>query len=277
MTAVSGYEQAMADSVAALLPGATRDRAGNVILTMGEGEVRLLLACPLDEPGFVVGGIRADGYLTVRRAGPSPGPLADQQLEGQRVALFGRRGAVPGVVGVRSVHLTRGRQTGDLPFSFDDAYVDVGAVSARQVAGLGVEVLTPLARAKAPVRYGDTLLAAPEAGRRAACAALLRAARSSSPRQGRVTVAFVVEQSFTRRGLLTVARHAGPFAEAILVDATRGAERVSRPPTPDPRLLPRYEVWGLRVRYPGTPVETVSLTDAERLEQELRQRIGGAP
>jgi putative aminopeptidase FrvX len=244
---------------------------------MGEGEARLLLACPLDEPGFVIGGIRPDGYLTVRRAGPSPGPLADHQLEGQRVTLFGRRGAVPGVVGVRSIHLTRGRQTGDLPFTFDEAYVDVGAENAQQVKGLGIEVLTPLTRAKAPVRYGDTLLAAPQAGRRAACAALLRAARSSSPGPGRVIVAFVVEQSFTGRGLLTVARHSGPFAEAILVDGTRGAERVSRPQTPDPTALPRYEVWGLRLRYPATPVETVSLADAARLEQELRRRIGGAP
>lgn len=277
MTAVSGYERAMADSVRALLLGARMDAAGNVILSLGSGEPRLLLACPLDEPGFVVGGIRADGYLTVRRAGPTPGPLADQQLEGQRVTLFGRRGAVPGVVGVRSVHLTRGRQTGDAPFTFDDAYVDLGAESADQVAGLGVELLTPLARAKAPVRYGDTLLAAPEAGRRAACAALIRAARSSTSTQGSVTVAFVVEQSFTRRGLLTVARRAGPFAEAILVDRAPGTERVSRPSSPDPAALPRLEVWGLRVRYPGTPVETVSLTDAGRLEEELRHRIGGTP
>jgi putative aminopeptidase FrvX len=277
MTAVSGYERAMTDSVAAMLPGATRDRAGNIVLTLGAGEPRRLIACPLDEPGFVVGGIRADGYLTLRRAGPTPGPFADQQYEGQRVTLFGRHGAVPGVVGVRSVHLARGRQTGDVPFTFDDAYVDVGAGDAGEVARLGIEILTPLARAKAPVRYGDTLLAAPEAGRRTSCAALLRAARSSSPATGSVTVAFLVEQSFTRRGLLTVIRTRGPFVEGILLEGTQGAERVGRPASPDPTALPRYETWGLRVRYAGTPVETVSLPDADRLERDLRQWIGGTP
>jgi len=44
------------------------------------------------------------------------------------VTVFGRRGAVPGVVAVRSTHLTRGRPTGaEAPFSVDNAYVDVGA------------------------------------------------------------------------------------------------------------------------------------------------------
>src|ERR1051325_10153661 len=37
MTAVTGLEQAMTDSLLALLPGSTRDRAGNVTLTLGQG------------------------------------------------------------------------------------------------------------------------------------------------------------------------------------------------------------------------------------------------
>jgi hypothetical protein len=274
MTAVSGFERAMADSLLVLLPRATRDRAGNVVLTLGSGEPKSLLACPIDEPGFVVGGIRPDGYLTLRRAGPSPGPLADQQLEGQRVTLFGRRGPVPGVVGVRSTHLTRGRNVGETPFPFDDAYVDVGADSAGQVAALGLEVLAPVARAKAPQRYGEQLLAAPVAGRRAACAALLLAARSARPAQGSATIAFVVEQSFTRGGLLSLAKSRGPFASAVLLEA-RAADSSASPSSPDSENLRSYEVWSLKVRYPGTPVETVSLTDAAALERRIEARIGG--
>lgn len=274
MTAVSGYEQAMTDSLLTLLPGATRDRAGNVVLTLGAGTPRTLIACPIDEPGFVVGGIRADGYLTLRRSGPTPGPLADQQLEGQRVTVYGRNGAVPGVVGVRSTHLTRGRATSDAPFTFDDAYVDVGADGVDDVARLGIEVLSPVARAKAPHRYGENLLAAPVAGRRAACAALVLAARTSVPRHGSVVVAFVPEHSFTRRGFGYVARSRGPFVDGILLDATTGTERITRSAISNPDL-PGLEIWGLPVRYAGTPVETVSVTDALALEQSLRVRIGG--
>lgn len=272
MTAVSGYEQAMTDSLLALLSGSSRDRAGNVVLTLGSGEPRTLFACPIDEPGFVVGGIRPDGYLTLRRAGPNPGPLADQQFEGQRVTVFGRKGPVPGVVGVRSTHLTRGRTTSDVPFTFDDAYVDVGADGAVDVARLGIEVLSPVARAKAPHRYGDGQLAAPVAGRRAACAALLLAARDARPMRGSVVVAFVVEQSFTRRGLDYVARTRGPFAEVLLLEALPGADRSVRPASPD---LPEIAMSGLQVRYGGTLVETVSLEEARMLERDLRARIAG--
>ena len=275
MTAISGYEQAMADSLIGLLPGAQRDRAGNVILTLGSGDPKILIACPMDEPGFVVGGIRPDGYLTLRRAGPSPGPLADQQYEGQRVTVFGRRGPIPGVVGVRSTHLARGRAASETPFTFDDAYVDIGADSAAQVERLGVSALAPVSRTKAPVRYGDSLLAAPGAGRRAGCAALVRAARAAEPAAGSVTIAFVVEQSFTRRGLLTVAHQLGPFNKALLLEASGGPEPAARTASPDPEWLPDFGIIGIRVRYPGTQVETVSFEEAARIERKLRATIGG--
>jgi putative aminopeptidase len=273
MTAVSGYERAMTDSLLVLVPGSSLDRAGNVVLTLGSGEPRTLIACPIDEPGFVVGGIRPDGYLTLRRSGPNPGPLADQQFEGQRVTVFGRKGPVPGVVGVRSTHLTRGRTTNDVPFTFDDAFVDIGADSAADAARLGIEVLSPVARAKAPHRYGDGLLAAPVAGRRTACAALVLAARDAKPLRGSVVVAFVVEQSFTRRGLDYVAKTCGPFTEALLLEAVTGNEPAAGPTSLD---LPQITASGLHVRYGGTPVETVSLEEARALERVLRTRIGAA-
>src|SRR5205807_742102 len=114
MTAVTGLEQAMVDSLRALFPGSTRDHVGNVTLTLGQGSPKRLFTCPLDEVGYVVGNILPDGFLLLRRvggggAGRTASPLFDQQLEGHRVTVFGARGAVPGVVAVKSTHLTRGR------------------------------------------------------------------------------------------------------------------------------------------------------------------------
>lgn len=277
MTAVSGYEQAMGDTLLTLLPGAIRDRAGNIVLTLGEGEPRRLVACPMDEPGFVVGGIRDDGFLTLRRAGPSPGPLADQQYEGQRVVVWGRKGALPGVVGVRSVHLTRGRPAGsDIPFTFDEAYVDVGAATSAEARRIGVDVLSPIALEKRPHAYADSLLAAPVAARRGACAALLAAAREVTPRRGTVVVAFVVEQSFTQRGLLSVARNAGPFARSILLERGTSRDLLAERPSPDPRHLGAFEAWLVPARYAGTAVETIALPDIAALKDGLVVRIRGA-
>ena len=248
ITAVSGYEQSFGDSLLALLPAARRDRAGNVVVTLGSGAPRRLAACPIDEPGYVVGNITADGWLTLRRVGRVTSPLFDQRIEGQRVTLFGAKGPVPGVVAVRSVHLQRGRTAaGDPPFTVDDAYVDVGAASREDVRALGLELLTPVALIKRPQRYGagGVLLAAPGATRRSACAALAAAILSNPKVTGTVVAAFTVESlQFEDVGLAALQRTAAaPFAEVTAVS--------------------------LQGKYTGTPVETVSLAAADSLMRKL--------
>lgn len=256
MTAVTGLEQAMGDSLLTLLPGSTRDRAGNVTLTLGRGAPKRLLTCPLDEVGYVVGNILPDGYLLLRRVGGGPRlayPLFDQQLEGERVTVFGARGPVPGVVAVRSTHLTRGRGGPGAPdpaFTVDNAYVDVGAASAAEVQRLGVAVLAPVSLTKQPHVYGNRLLAAPAAGRRAACAALATAALSKPSVRGSVVVAFTTQSLyFGNAGLETVTRLLGPFDETKTVS--------------------------LPIKYQDTAVETVDLGAADALVKELLAWMGG--
>jgi putative aminopeptidase len=287
MTAVTGYEQSMVDSLLALLPGAAGDRAGDAVLTLGAGDRRRLVVCPVSEPGFVVGRVRDDGWLTLRRAPGRVSPLVERQLEGQRVTLFGRRGAVPGVVAVRSVHLTRGRGTSGGPFTVDSAYVDVGAATAADVAAAGVSVLSPVAIAKRPQRYGTDLLAAPVAGRRVACAALALAARRAGAEQGMVPrnesvlVAFVVQQDLDARGLATLANTRGPFRETLIVDGGPGVPgAVTAVPDSSAARWPALGSvtrWSLGVRYPATAVETTSLAGADSLRTRLVRWIGGAP
>ncbi len=253
MTAITGLEQAMTDSLLALLPGSARDRAGNVTLTLGNGSPRRLLACPLDEIGYVVGNITMDGYITLRRVGGwgrVAYPLYDQQLEGHRVTVFGGRAVVPGVVAVRSTHLARGRSSGagEALFTVDNAYVDVGTTSAAEVRALGIDVLAPVALAKRPQRYGTRLLAAPAAGRRAACAALLAALLAKPRARGTVVAVFTVQSLYGKVGLESAKALQGPFDEV--------------------------KELGLTTRYGDTAVETVSLADAEALMRELAAWMG---
>ena len=251
MTAVTGLEQAMADTLLTLVPGSARDRAGNVTVSLGKGAPKRLVACALDEVGYVVGNITPDGYLTLRRVGAPPTALFDQQLEGQRVTVFGARGAVPGVGAVKSTHLTRGRPGGpagpgapDPVFTVDNAYVDVGATSAAEARALGIDVLDPVAAAKRPHVYGDRLLAAPVVGRRATCAALAAAVQAKPNVKGTVVAAFTVRSLYaTKAGFQSLVKLQGPFAE------------VKEP--------------SLTARYADTPVETVALKDADALAQRL--------
>jgi endoglucanase len=272
MTAVSGYEQALTDTLVRLLPGSRKDRAGNVVLVLGTGEPRRLVACAVDEPGYVVGGVRDDGWLTLKRVASTSDPLFDQQLEGQRVTVFGRGGTVPGVVAVRSTHLSRGRSATDDPFTVDDALVDVGAGSAAEVDKLGVGVLAPVSLAKRPHRYGTDLLAAPSAGRRAACAALVTAALRARPGTGRLVVAFTVEDLFTGRGLQSVGNTMGPFGQTVLLGAGPGPARtliMRTDSTVSNTALGTVTRWYLPVRYQGSPVETVSVEDVANLSGRL--------
>jgi putative aminopeptidase FrvX len=250
MTAVTGLEQAMTDSLLVLLPGSARDRAGDVVITLGQGSPRRLLACPLDEVGYVVGTVTPEGYLLLRRVGGGTRvayPLFDQLLEGHRVTVFGTRGAVPGVVAVKSVHLTRGRGGpggADPVFTVDNAFVDLGASSATEVRALGIDVLAPVALTKLPHAYGNRLLAAPGAGRRAACAALAAAVLTKPKVKGAIVVAFTVGTLYAPDGRVGSLRGLlGPFDDVKVVS--------------------------LKARYPDTAVETVALADAETLSTEL--------
>jgi putative aminopeptidase FrvX len=285
MTAITGYEQAMVDTILGLLPGSSRDRAGNARIALGGGKARRLVVCPLDEPGYVVGGIRDDGYLTLRRSPGRVSPLFDQQLEGHRTTVQGKRGPVPGVVAVRSIHLTRGRTVTDTPFTVDDAYVDVGASTREEATRLGIAVLAPVTLAKRPHHYGDGLLAAPVAGRRAACAALLQAVHQSILRAKLIPplmVGFAVEHELSERGLGTLATTYGPFDETLIVDGGPGPRgRFQQGPDQDTSDrwpgLGRVTQWSLPVTYRGTQVETVSLADADSLQVALVKWIGGDP
>ena len=283
MSAVTGLEDAMADSLLTLLSGAVTDRAGNVVLARGSGSPVRVAACPMDEVGWVVGAVTPQGYLTLHRVGTTAvGPLFDQFIEGQRVTVFGTRAPVPGVVGVRSVHLTRGRTSGDELFRLDDAYVDVGAQDAAGVAALGIAVLSPLTRAKLPHRYGPGLglLAVPWAAERAACAALLSAARRGAPGAGTTVVAFTRRLHFAHDGAGFLAGQY-PEADIVLLGGAAETDPGTGPVAHADSIrstpgLRRVTSLDLPARYARTPVETIALADVTALEQWLVAWLGGA-
>ncbi len=91
------------------------------------------------------------------------------------------------------------------------------------------------------------------------------------PRRESVVIAFVVEQELTARGLATIANAMGPFQESLIVDA----EGTTAPSAELPGLG-RVRTRGLAVRYARTAVETVQLSDVERLAADLATAIRGS-
>jgi putative aminopeptidase FrvX len=319
--AVSGREEEAAQFILTRLAGlpTARDAFGNVVLTVGSGEPRRLVACALGEPGFIVTGIGEDGWLRVVPTGDyiPIGALWTQSYEGNVVRVGGERGWVPGAVVVRSVHLMQEGGPPETPLTPEGMYVDVGAESAAEAAALGVRLLEPVALIRRPVRLAGDLIAGPSAAQKAACAALTDAARRASraPGRGTAVLAWTTNDHLNGAGLAHLLRSQAPFEEVILMRPGFGWEQQEeggpafRPlPLPGIGILgagslspeireltaaphldrfggafnsatpwgsARVGYLGVPARYPGTPVETISLRDVKGLSDALVAAVRG--
>jgi putative aminopeptidase FrvX len=318
--AVAGREEPGRDFVRQRLQGlpVETDKTGNVILTVGTGKPRRLVACPLGEPGLVVTGIQPDGWLRLLPAsGTFFGALWEQSHEGNVVMIGGARGLVPGAVTLRSVHLIqRGPDSAAKPFGVEEAWVDVGAESAEEVAELGIRLLDPVTLIRRPTRLAGGLIAGPWARGKSACVAQIEAARAIAARPGSGTTVFAwtANDLLNPAGFTHLLRRSGPFDQILVLSPRFGWSGTDGPSVPEPlpppgtgllgaRQIPagietreapyqstfpdsadaplwgsaRLGILGLTARYPETPVETISVEDVDRLARALITFAGGKP
>jgi len=206
---VSGYENGVTswlrDTLEPFNPQG--DNLGNVTVTLGSGAPHRLLVTHIDEPGYVVSAITADGFLRVQRL-PQAGvhPWFDLLHSAQPVEILTRSGTlVPGVVAGLSTHLQPGRESpaDRRTDHLDRIYIDVGARSAEEVRALGVDLLDPLTLEKQALRLARNEFAGPFLSDRAGAAALVRLVEGmdATKLQGTLTVAFVTRRYIGNQGL----------------------------------------------------------------------------
>ena len=212
--AVSGHEESLSKSLFEVLTEfhPQTDNLGNVYLTVGNGAPNRLIVTPIDEPGYVVSEITADGYLRVQRLPQAPpNPVFDSLNFAQPVLVIARGGnQVPGVFAGLSVHLQPGRLNPPKMNHVEELYVDIGAKSAKEVRSAGVNVLDPitLRRPREPIPWpvfpvGKTGQAGAGTGDRFGLEALLEVVRRlrESKAAGTTTISFVTQQWIGGRGL----------------------------------------------------------------------------
>jgi len=182
---VSGMEAPVREVVRRFLPAWARtetDTAGNLWLTMGQGEPTVVFVAHLDEIGFTVKAIRDDGTLDAQTAGG----FFPSLWEGQPALVHTGRATVPGVF---VPHDTTAPPTppGEDPV----VRVDVGTSDRAATAALGIGVGSTVTSPKRYVR----LLGARATGRamddRVGSTALVLAARHLDRTRLRHTVIFV--------------------------------------------------------------------------------------
>ena len=139
--AVSGYEQKLAEQIREKLKGLSphTDNLGNVYVTLGSGSPLRLIVTPMDEPGYVVSEITADGYLRVQRLPQAPPNATFDLLHAAQPAWVVTRSGnrVNGVFAGLSVHLQPQRLNAPKMTHPDELYVDLGATSRDEVLSAG--------------------------------------------------------------------------------------------------------------------------------------------
>lgn len=280
LDAPPGREHLATDVIMQAMPGWKRDALGNLMLRKGSGSPRRVVACGLDRPAFAVTEITDDGYLRLREAPGRPHPLWGQFHEGQRIKVLTRSGAVPGVVAVKSIHLQRGGVANVA--TLDDLWVDVGAGSKAEVQRLGIEMLDSVVRDSPAWPYGS-FVAGQLAGVRVGCAAVASAANGQVT-AGETIFLLTTLRSFGRAGFEAALRTLGRVDEVTLVDQVNDApanadsviqRKVEKPPyLPESTGLTSLTMLALRVRFPGTLVESVQVSDAEKLLDAVAKAAG---
>jgi putative aminopeptidase FrvX len=244
--AIPGYESDLVkiihSKLAALHPA--EDNLGNVTVTIGSGAPHRLIVTPIDEPGYVVSEITADGYLRLQRLPQFVLPPVFNELYSAQPVKVGTASGkwIDGVVAGLSVHLQPGHTSPPKSDDMENMYVDIGASSAAEVRKAGVDLLSPMAINRSLVDLGleSRKFAGASVGDRFGVAVLVELLRDIDPSnvKGTLTVAFVVQQWAGARGLQRVLS-TNQFDEMIYVGrltaggAVAGAENMHRAPRRD--------------------------------------------
>jgi putative aminopeptidase len=211
---LSGYEGRVRRHIAGLLKTlglSTRtDRLGNLIATLegDHGAPSVMLFTHMDQLGFVVRKIEADGFIRVERLGGVP----ERALPSQEVLIcVGPGRDRHGVIANKSHHAT----TPDEKYKvvpYHDLYIDAGFASRDEALAAGVDIGSPVVYRPHWVELSPDRIAGTSVDDRAGCAVVVEAARQLMARPKRPTVHFVfsVQEEFNLRGALTAAQMLQP-------------------------------------------------------------------
>ncbi|BDG59152.1 M42 family metallopeptidase [Caldinitratiruptor microaerophilus] len=222
---VSGREEAVRAVLRAYLEGhadeVATDPLGNLLVRKGRGPVRVLLDAHIDEVGFLVSGFTEDGLLRFKTVGG----IDDRVVPGRAVWIGPNR--VPGVIGLKAIHLTGGERDKAVPVR--DLFIDIGARS-RDEAESVVDYGDPVVWATEFEEWGGAVVKGKALDDRAGCALLAEAVRDWSG-GSRVTLlaSFSAQEEIGLRGARVAAERLKPHV-ALALEATSCADVPGVPP-----------------------------------------------
>ncbi len=188
---------------------ARADRLGNLIATRegDPGAPSVMLFAHMDQLGFVVRKVEADGRIRLQRVGGVP----ERALASQAVLLCVAPGRdLPGVIVNKSHHATEPEEKREV-VGWRDLHVDAGFSSAAEAEAAGVRIGVPVVYLPRALKLAGDRIAGASIDDRAACAVLIEVAAALVGAAGpTVHVVFTVQEEFNLRGALPAAQALAP-------------------------------------------------------------------
>lgn len=191
------------------------DPMGNLIVRKGSGPTKVMLDAHMDEVGFLIGDITAEGYVILKKIGG----LDDRVLPGRQVWLTDRR--IPGVLGAKAWHLTSADERSKV-IPFDEMYVDLGCRNRAEVEALGIEPGEPAYFATTFEPFSEKVVKGKAFDDRVGCAVLARVLLEFDHPGITLYGAFTCQEEVGLRGARVAAYNLNPDV-AIALEGTGSA------------------------------------------------------
>ena len=229
---LSGHEERVASVIRARLADSglqTRtDRLGNLIATvLGRGDMpSVMLFTHMDQLGFFVRRIEADGLIRVERMGG----VSERAMAAQAVLLcIGEGRDVLGIIMNKAHHATTPDEKYKV-LTAPEITIDTGHGSKAAVEAAGIRIGTPVVYAPRVLPMAGTRIAGTSVDDRAGCAVLIEVARALAKRGPdtgpTVHLVWTVQEEFNLRG-------AQVAAQALLPDIAIQIDLMLATDTPD--------------------------------------------
>lgn len=174
---------------------------------------RLMLCAHMDEVGLIVKSVTKEGFLKFGCVGG----IDQRILLGKEVAVG--PGRIPGVIGLKPIHLTTAEERKKVP-KVTDLYVDIGAKDQEEALSQ-VELGDFAAFVSDAVDFGDGMLKAKAIDDRVGCAVMVKLLEEELPMD--CTFAFTVMEEVGTRGAFGAAFSVKPEI-ALVLEGTTAAD-----------------------------------------------------
>jgi endoglucanase len=198
------------------------DKLENVIaIKKGrEKSTKIMLAAHMDEVGLMVKTItkesklRSGGFLQFTKMGG----IDDRVLPGQKVTVFSRKAAFPGIIGSKPPHIQKEEERKKVIAS-DELFIDVGAESKEDALAMGIAVGDPVGFDIKYTALGRDVVMGKAFDNRAGCATLVETLKLLEKTDCTVYAVGTVQEEVGLRGAGTAAFCIDPDL-AIALDVT---------------------------------------------------------